>query len=45
MVYNVHDVLKKSYSLKYNKIKEYENLIFNDDYFKIIIFQDETLNM
>ncbi len=31
MGYNVHDVLKKSYSLEYNKTKECEILIFGDD--------------
>ncbi len=31
MGYNVHDVVKKSYSLKYNKIKKCEILIFGDD--------------
>jgi len=31
MGYNVHDVLKKNYNLKYNKTKECEILIFGDD--------------
>ncbi len=30
MGYNVHDVWKKGYSLKYNKSKECEILIFDD---------------
>jgi hypothetical protein len=35
MGYNVHDVWRKSYSLEYNKIKEHE----------ILIFQNEILNL
>jgi hypothetical protein len=35
--------MKKNYSLKYNKAKECENLIFSGDL--NFIFQDETLNL
>jgi hypothetical protein len=37
--------MKKSYSLEYNKTKECEIFIFDDDFKILIIFQDETFNL
>jgi hypothetical protein len=37
--------MKKIYNIKYNKTKECEILIFDDDLKFLIIFQNETLNM
>ncbi len=39
MGYNVHDVLRKNSSLKYNKTKECENLIFGDDLNFLLFFK------